>query len=86
MTALESEVAEVVGEILGVTGVGAADSLFDFGATSLHLSRLLLAIWSRFQVSVMLADLFQLPTVAGIAQMIGSAGARRAMATCRCGL
>jgi thioester reductase-like protein len=70
MTPLEAEVAELVGQVLGVTAVGAADSIFDLGATSLHMSRLLLAIWSRFQVTVMLHNLFQLPTVAGIAQMV----------------
>jgi amino acid adenylation domain-containing protein/thioester reductase-like protein len=70
MTPLEAEVAELVGELLGVTGVGAGDSIFDLGATSLHMSRLLLAIWSRFQVTVMLHNLFQLPTVAGISQMV----------------
>lgn len=70
MTPLETEVAELVGQILGVADVGAADSIFDLGATSLHMSRLLLAVWSRFQVTVMLHNLFQLPTVAGIAQMV----------------
>ncbi len=69
-TPLEREVAELVGQILGVSEVGPADDIFDLGATSLHMSRLLLAIWSRFQVSVMLHNLFQLPTVAGIAQMV----------------
>ena len=70
MTPLETEVAELVGAVLGVPDVGASDSIFDLGATSLHMSRLLLAIWSRFQVTVMLHNLFQLPTVAGIAQMV----------------
>ncbi|MGE5291012.1 MAG: amino acid adenylation domain-containing protein [Micromonosporaceae bacterium] len=70
MTPLEAEVAELVTEILGTESVGPSDSIFDLGATSLHMSRLLLAIWSRFQVTVMLHNLFQLPTVAGIAQMV----------------
>jgi amino acid adenylation domain-containing protein/thioester reductase-like protein len=69
-TPLESEVAELVGHVLGAADVGPEDSIFDLGATSLHLSRLLLAVWSRFQVSVMLHNLFQLPTVAGIARMV----------------
>jgi len=70
LTPLETEVAELVTDILGVAPSGPDDDIFDLGATSLHMSRLLLAVWSRFQVSVMLHNLFQLPTVAGIAQMV----------------
>jgi amino acid adenylation domain-containing protein/thioester reductase-like protein len=67
---LEAEVAELISDILGGAPPGPDDDIFDLGATSLHMSRLLLAIWSRFQVSVMLHNLFQLPTVAGISQMV----------------
>jgi amino acid adenylation domain-containing protein/thioester reductase-like protein len=70
LTPLETEVAELIADILGTAPSGPGDDIFDLGATSLHMSRLLLAIWSRFQVSVMLHNLFQLPTVAGIAQMV----------------
>jgi amino acid adenylation domain-containing protein/thioester reductase-like protein len=70
MTPLETEVAELVAGVLGVRPTAPDDSIFDLGATSLHLARLLLAIWSRFQVTVMVHHLFQLPTVAGIAGII----------------
>jgi amino acid adenylation domain-containing protein/thioester reductase-like protein len=70
MTPLETEVAELVADVLGVRPTEPGDSIFDLGATSLHLARLLLAIWSRFGVTVMVHHLFQLPTVAGIARII----------------
>jgi amino acid adenylation domain-containing protein/thioester reductase-like protein len=70
LTPTESEVAELVTEVIGVASAPPDVSVFDLGATSLHLSRLLLAIWSRFGVTVMMHNLFDLPTVAGIARMV----------------
>lgn len=70
MTPLEAEVAELAAEILGLPRVDRTASLFDLGATSLHLSRLLLGIWRRFAVSVPAHRLFQIPSVAGVTRLI----------------
>lgn len=70
MTPLEAEVAKLAAEILGLPRVDRTASLFDLGATSLHLSRLLLGIWRRFAVSVPAHRLFQVPSVAGVTRLI----------------
>ncbi|WP_232667520.1 non-ribosomal peptide synthetase family protein [Pseudonocardia sp. TRM90224] len=69
-TPLEVEVAELAEEVLGIGGIGRHTSFFDLGATSLHVSKLLLGTWSRFQVAIPIHQLFQVPTVAGLAQII----------------
>lgn len=71
-TALEAEVARLASEVLGVA-VGRTDDFFDLGATSLHLSRLLLGVMDRFQVSVPTHQLFRVPSVLGVAQLIEAA-------------
>ncbi|MEV0155429.1 amino acid adenylation domain-containing protein [Micromonospora sp. NPDC050686] len=71
-TPLEAEVAELAAEVLGLP-VGRTDNFFDLGATSLHLSRLLLGVMSRFQVSVPTHQLFRVPSVLGVAQLIEAA-------------
>ncbi|MGB9376477.1 MAG: amino acid adenylation domain-containing protein [Mycobacteriales bacterium] len=73
MTQLETEVSEMVAEVMAMPHIGVNDDLFELGGTSLHIARLGLAIWSRFQVSVPIHPLFQLPSVAGIAQIIEAA-------------
>ncbi|NUR88191.1 MAG: thioester reductase domain-containing protein, partial [Nonomuraea sp.] len=73
MTALETEVAQLVTEITGVAGFGVTQSYFELGANSLHLARLALGLWSRFGVSVSIHHLFEVPHVAGTAQMIEAA-------------
>ncbi|GAA3815977.1 hypothetical protein GCM10022226_40900 [Sphaerisporangium flaviroseum] len=73
LTALETDVAQLVTEILDVEGFGATDSFFDLGATSLHLARLALGLWSRFGVSVPMHQLFEVPNVAGATRMLEAA-------------
>ncbi len=72
VTPLEAEVAELAAEVLGVP-VGRTGNFFDLGATSLHLSRLLLGVLSRFGVSVPTHQLFRVPSVLGVAQLIEAA-------------
>ncbi|NUP02100.1 MAG: amino acid adenylation domain-containing protein [Nonomuraea sp.] len=73
MTALETEVAQLVTEITGVSRLGVTQSYFELGANSLHLARLALGLWSRFGVGVSIHHLFEVPHVAGTAQMIEAA-------------
>lgn len=70
MTPLETEVAELVTHILELPTIGATDSFFDLGATSLHLSRMAMAMWSRFGVGIPIHHLFEVPHVAGAAHII----------------
>ncbi len=73
MTALETEVAELVGEMLGAESVGVLEPFFELGANSLHLARLALALWSRFGVSIPMHQLFEVPHVAGVTRMVEAA-------------
>jgi amino acid adenylation domain-containing protein/thioester reductase-like protein len=73
LTALETEVANVVVDILGIAEIGVTETYFAAGANSLHLARLALALWSRFGVSIPMHQLFEVPHVAGAAKMIEAA-------------
>ena len=81
MTALETEVAQLVTEILGIEAIGVLDSFFAVGANSLHLARLALGLWSRFGVSIPMHQLFEVPHVGGAAAMIEAARRSQADAT-----
>lgn len=66
LTAREQEVADTVAHVLG-RPTGRDDDLFDLGATSFDVVRLLTLLQERFGVALDVAALLVLPTVAGIA-------------------
>ncbi len=74
-TADEELLAGIFGQILGASRVGAADSFFDLGGHSLLATRLASRIRDVFGVELPLADLFESPTVAGIAAKVAAARA-----------
>jgi amino acid adenylation domain-containing protein len=68
----EKALVEIWAELLGVAEVGADDDLFDLGAHSLMAMKALTQIRDRFNVNLSLRNLFEAPTVAGLAAMIES--------------
>ncbi|MBU8900321.1 amino acid adenylation domain-containing protein [Corallococcus sp. M34] len=77
----EELVAGLFRELLGVSRVGVRDSFFDLGGHSLMATRVVARILAACGVSLSLRDLFENPTVEGlasrIAQVRGQTDARR---------
>jgi thioesterase domain-containing protein/acyl carrier protein len=67
----EKALCKIWSELLGVRDVGVADSFFDLGGNSLVAVRLFAAMKRQFGVSLPLATLFQAPTIAELASLIG---------------
>ncbi|NKX85831.1 non-ribosomal peptide synthetase [Nocardia coubleae] len=72
-THLEMRVAAVFTEILGRPVPGAEDSFFDIGGNSLLATRLAAALHADFEVDLPVRQIFEAPTVAGIAGLIAEA-------------
>ncbi len=70
---LQTTVAGVWEELLGIDGVGIHDDFFDLGGHSLLLTQLVSRVRKRVEVEVSLRTLFEKRTVAGIAEEIQKA-------------
>ena len=69
-SANERRVAEIWGEVLGRSRVGARDNFFDLGGHSLALVEVAQKLHARLGVELPVLELFQAPTVAGLAQRL----------------
>lgn len=67
---VEEKVGEIVATLLGVTRVGRQDNFFNLGGHSLMGAQIIAKIRDAFGVELSLRDLFDQPTVAGIASEI----------------
>jgi amino acid adenylation domain-containing protein len=76
--AIEEVVAGIWESILGIDGVGIEDNYFELGGHSLQATQLLSRVRAALEVEVSLRQLFESPTVAGLARHIEQArgGAR----------
>jgi amino acid adenylation domain-containing protein len=68
----EKSLVEIWAELLGVAEIGVDDDVFDLGAHSLMAMKALTQIRDRFNVNLSLRNLFEAPSVAGLAAMIES--------------
>ncbi|WP_309739547.1 amino acid adenylation domain-containing protein, partial [Chamaesiphon sp. OTE_20_metabat_361] len=76
--AIETEIARIFGEVLNLVGVaslqenrvGVDDDFFELGGHSLLATKLIARLLSSFEVPLSIVDLFQSPTVAGLAERI----------------
>ncbi|MBU3062100.1 amino acid adenylation domain-containing protein [Nocardia sp. NEAU-G5] len=66
-TALERQVAQVFGTVLGHPMPGVEDSFFEAGGNSLLATRLTVALHAEFGVDLPVRAIFEAPTVAGVA-------------------
>ncbi|HEV7746373.1 MAG TPA: amino acid adenylation domain-containing protein [Pyrinomonadaceae bacterium] len=72
-TDLKRQIAALVQETLGVAQIGTLDNLFSLGAHSLKIVQLKSRLDSTFGSDLPIIDLFQRPTVNGIAELIDQA-------------
>ncbi|OZI35098.1 hypothetical protein CAL29_14780 [Bordetella genomosp. 10] len=69
-TELETELAALWTELLGTSGIGTHDSLFDLGGDSLLAVQLLVRARDRFGVALHPAEFFKSPCIAGLAELV----------------
>jgi predicted RNA methylase/acyl carrier protein len=70
-TALESDLAAIWSEILGVAAVGVQDNFFDLGGDSIAAVRVTTRVQQLLDEGVMLAAIFEAPTIAALARYLG---------------
>jgi amino acid adenylation domain-containing protein len=70
-TPLETEVAGIWGDVLGIEKVGLQDGFFDLGGHSLLATRVLARIEEAFGVDIPLQTLFESPTLEGFTAALG---------------
>ncbi len=69
-TDLEKTVAGIFSECTGIEAVGIEDNFFDLGGDSLMLARLVSRLTIAFQHEFSVGELFECPSVAGIARLL----------------
>ncbi|HEY9649207.1 MAG TPA: amino acid adenylation domain-containing protein, partial [Coleofasciculaceae cyanobacterium] len=69
-TPLETQLAQMWAQVLGIARVGVDDNFFELGGHSLLTAQLLSQVRDTFHVELSLLTLFEAPTVAGLAQAI----------------
>ncbi|HEX9945239.1 MAG TPA: amino acid adenylation domain-containing protein, partial [Thermoanaerobaculia bacterium] len=74
-TPVEERLAEIWREVLGRERIGIHDDFFELGGHSLLAIRALALISQELGINVPLSDLFESPTVAALAERLGSAPA-----------
>jgi acyl carrier protein len=65
-------VADVWQQVLGIQGVGIHDNFFDLGGHSLLVTQVIGRLRDTFQIDLPLSKLFDYPTVAGLAEVVGN--------------
>jgi surfactin family lipopeptide synthetase A len=69
-SALQENLAQIFGDLLGVQQVGIHDNFFDLGGHSLLATQLVSRLRQKFQVEFPLRHFFEHPTVAGVEERL----------------
>ena len=70
---VEEVIAGIWAELLGLERIGATDHFFDLGGHSLLATRVMSRLRSAFEIEMPLRDLFEAPTLAGLAARVEAA-------------
>ncbi|MGC7103147.1 condensation domain-containing protein, partial [Amycolatopsis lurida] len=76
-TPREEAVARLFAELLGVERVGRHDDFFAFGGHSLLATRLVGRVRAELRAEIAIGEVFEAPTVAGLAALLDAAGRKR---------
>ena len=74
---VQTQLADIWKDVLGVDEVNAGDNLFDLGGHSLLITRIISRIRKSFGVEVPIHAFFETPTLGAIAAIIENNGQRR---------
>ncbi len=80
-TLVEELLVRIWSQVLGIEQVGVYDNFFDLGGHSLLITQLVVKVRETFQVELPLRSLFEMPTVAQLAQSIAIAQKTGALST-----
>jgi len=69
-TQMETELAAIWQEILGVSQLGLHDNFFDLGGDSIKIAQVYNRIREKVDAKIGLVDLFQQPTIAALAEFL----------------
>jgi acyl carrier protein len=72
----ETEMAQIWSEVLDLDEVGIHDNFFDLGGDSLAATRVAARVLKQFRVELSFKALFESPTVAEAARVIGESPAK----------
>ncbi|MFQ4144478.1 amino acid adenylation domain-containing protein [Chlorogloeopsis sp. ULAP02] len=67
---IEEMIAKIFSQIIGINQVGIYDNFFELGGNSLLVIQLITQLSEAFQIELTIVDLFESPTVAGLAERI----------------
>ncbi|RYZ03285.1 MAG: amino acid adenylation domain-containing protein [Myxococcales bacterium] len=74
-TRLEEQLVELWKEVLRIDEVGIDDDFFELGGHSLPALMMLFKVDTQFNQAISIAEFSKVPTVSGLAALVGSAGA-----------
>ena len=80
---IEEILVKIWSDVLGLERIGIHDSFFDLGGHSLLMTPLVLKLRDYFQLRLSMRDFFERPTIAELAEMIGTARANQQGAQAR---
>ena len=75
---MEEKLSRIWAEVLSIDQVGLHDNFFDLGGHSLSAFRVITSVIRTFQLELPVKALFETPTVAEMAEIIGRNQAKRA--------